>query len=854
MSTANVDAPRLRPGTPDPLPGSIPAFTIDSSDIQLVRLAQPDTYLDKTGRRFALLRTESGRFEAWAWPLKLFTGFRLSFFVSKSTTPIAARDIVHRIDVRPEATTITYVYQSFVVRMHVVVSIDDPGAILLLDVDTDDPLTIVAGFIPTMQPMWPAGLGGQYAFWDDSLHAYVISESSRRNHAFVGSAAGAGMSYTPAHMLGEEPNEFRIDVSDPASVRGRFIPIVMAGGKGERAAVREVYSKLEADPKSVYTRARSHHASVLAGTTSITTPEPTLDLALEWAKTSYDNLFASNPDFEGTGLMAGLDRAGSGGRPGFGWFFGGDTYINTLSLNALGMFDASRTALAFMTQFQRNDGKMAHEVTQARKYVDWFGDYPYAYIHADTSPWYIAAVHDHYAATGNRPFLESEWSFVRRAYDWCLTTDIDGDGLMDNEAAGLGALEFGAMTEIQTDVYLGAVWTRALKVLSELAREMGDLELAEEAASRYGKAASAFEKFWSDETSQYAYGFNADGTTVGETTPWPSVGMMFGYGTPERRQATMDRLSHSDMTTDWGIRMLSTNSDLFEPLNYNYGAVWPFVTSWVSTAHFQTGRPLQGYSSLMSTVQHVYNRSLGDIQEVISGIRHTWPAESVPHQGFAIASTVLPTVRGLFGLFYDAPSNTLTFGPQVPDDWDRYSVKRFLYGDAQIDIGVARSGGTDIYNFTPTSPTTLVFRPLLPPGTSVESVRSGNREIDFSTSNEPGGVRIEMSIDLDGPLKIEIVHSNEPMIIPPVWQSPVGSESSGLRVLSYERDGPAIDVEVEGRPGQVYHLGITEAERVAAVEGAERTVNGVAIRLPDGDATHTTHRVRIRITEPGGGR
>lgn len=168
-------------------------------------------------------------------------------------------------------------------------------------------------------------------------------------------------------MLGEHPSEFRIDIPDPASVHGRFIPIVMAGGKGERETVRDVYQRLTADPERVYATARAHYASLLESTPSISTPEPTLDTAFEWAKISYDNLLAANPDFDGTGLMAGLDRAGGGGRSGFGWFFGGDTYINSLSLNALGMFEASRAALAFMTPFQREDGKMAHEVTQAWK-------------------------------------------------------------------------------------------------------------------------------------------------------------------------------------------------------------------------------------------------------------------------------------------------------------------------------------------------------------------------------------------------------------------------------------------------------------------------------------------------------
>lgn len=839
----------MAPPGEGPLVGSIPAFPLPASSVTLERLAQPDTYLDKAGRRFALLGTESGQFEAWAWPLKLFRDFRLSFLLGESTTPIESRDIVQRVEAGPAVSTITYVYQSFTVQAHVVTAIDAPGAVILLDVDSHEPLSVVVSFLPTMQPMWPAGLGGQYARWQENLNAYLISESSNGNHAYLGSPAGHGLSYTPAHMLGEAPNQFRIDIPDPSSVRDRFVPIVMAGGKGRRDDVRAAYEQITADPQSLVQTAAAHFDQLLESTLSITTPEPDLDMALEWAKVSYDNLLARNPDFTGTGLMAGLDRAGAGGRPGFGWFFGGDTYLNTLSLNAIGMFDASREAILFMAQFQREDGKMAHEVTQAWKYVDWFGDYPYAYIHADTTPWFIVAVHDYVMATGDRDVLRTLWPRIQKAYAWCLTTDVDGDGLMDNEAAGLGALEFGALTGIRTDVYLGAIWTRALMHLSVLAEDMGDVALAREASSRYASAAGAFEQFWSTETRHYAYAFDGNGHVVDEVTPWSSVGVIFGLGSPARRTLTMERISHSDVTTDWGARMLSTRSDLFEPLNYNYGAVWPFITSWVTTAQYATSRPLQGYSSLMSTVQHVTNRSMGHVTEVMSGARHTWPQESVPHQGFATASTVLPTVRGLLGLNYNAATGILTFAPQVPADWDHYELDHFRFGPSTLAVRQNRKKGSETFLLTTggASGTTILFSPLYPPGTRVYSVRSGTTEIDFETRDEPGGVRVLASLPLADSLRMVVQHSDEPTVVAPVWQSPIGSESRGIRVITFERVGEEAVLEVEGVPGQSYFLGLHRADRVRSARQANLVEGGLRIDLPESRADHVSLRIHLEI-------
>ena len=106
--------------------------------------------------------------------------------------------------------------------------------------------------------------------------------------------------------------------------------------------------------------------------------------------------------------------------------------------------------------------------------------------------------------------------------------------------------------------------------------------------------------------------------------------------------------------TDWGVRMLSTKSSLFEPLNYNYGAVWPFLTGWVATAQFKHRFLIQGYESLLSIVRHTTDNALGCVTEVFSGAQKIWPREAVPHQGFSSAGLVLSLVRGLLGLEGDA--------------------------------------------------------------------------------------------------------------------------------------------------------------------------------------------------------
>lgn len=286
----------------------IAEFPIAANELTLHRLAQPGTSFIKAGRRFAVLGDESGTFEAWAYPLKLFRSFVFSFFVADSTHPILGKDIVSTIDVTPEATTLTYTYQSFTVKAIYVTPINEPGCFILLDVDTTEPLTIVCGFLPVLQPMWPAGLGGQYAHWDDTLKTYIISESTRKNHGIVGSPAASGITYTPAHMLSDSPNEFKIEITDPQAVRSKYVPIICAGGKGKREDVLKTYQYIQSNTAQLYQDNVNHFRTLRENTLAMKTPDPKLDLAFEWAKVVYDSLRIDNPDL-GRGLIAGLGHA-----------------------------------------------------------------------------------------------------------------------------------------------------------------------------------------------------------------------------------------------------------------------------------------------------------------------------------------------------------------------------------------------------------------------------------------------------------------------------------------------------------------------------------------------------------------
>ncbi len=830
--------------------GMIPGFPVERDEFSLDRLAQPNTYFDKAGRKFAILGTESGTFEAWAYPLKLLRNFEFSFLLKDSSRPIPAADVVRFVEATPAATTLTYTYQSFTVKAAYIASIEEPGAVILLSVDATEPLTIVVGFLPVLQPMWPAGIGGQYAYWDGKLKAYLISEPTRNNHGYVGSPAAQGISYTPAHMLSDTPNEFMIVIEKPEAMKGQFIPIILAGGKGKREDIRKVYENLASDPGAVYRAALAHFRGLRRNTLRVRTPVPAFDRALEWAKVSLDNLLVDNPDL-GRGLVAGIGLSGTGGRPGFGWFFGTDAFLNSLSLSSLGALDEAKTALAFTQKWQREDGKMAHELSQAAGYIDWFKNYPYGYIHGDTTPYYIAAFYDYYSWSGDREFLKQSWPSLRRAYEWCLTTDANGDGLMDNAKAGLGALEFGSLTGIETDIYLAAVWTRAAFGMAELARALGDEKLAARAAADHEKALKALEaKFWDAEAGQYSYAFNKEGNLVKELTPWCAVPLMWDIGGAERAAQTLEKMSSAGLTTDWGTRILSSQSSLYEPLNYNYGAVWPFLTGYVAAAHYENGNCLQAFGLTAANAGHFFDNAAGHVTELFSGALHVWPQEAVAHQGFSATGFVLPFVRGLLGLDTDASGRRIIFQPNFPADWSEVEVENFKVGQEAVSLKYRRSESVVRLEIgsRPGGSLKMTFAPSFGLGVRIRDVRLNGQPLQFEVLPTRALTRPVIKMSLSGEDVVEVRFDPAVEILPPKVKSRVGDVDSGLKIIRQELDGKSLKLIVEGLPGRDYALGLANAHLVAEVKGGEVGEGRLLIHIPAApEGRFVRHEIVLRM-------
>lgn len=785
-------------------------FALPPNPVELTRAARPNVYFDAVGRKSAIFGHESGVFEAWAFPMKLFHDARISISVEGQDSPVDFASSVERIIAWPESTTLVASNQLFTIRATFFSPIDEAGSIILLDVDSPRALTITVSFVPDMKPMWPAGLGGQSAGWRDDLKAFVISESRRKFNAFFGSPAAIKGISTPAHQLASGALRFDIK-TDPKTARQSYYPLIIAAGINGRQPVIDLYNKLSGSVAEQYQKTFNHYRRLRDEMMSVETPEARFNLAFEWAKAAMDKGMVDNPEL-GLGLVAGWGATGEGARPGFGWFFGGDAAINSYAMTGYGGFDSMRAAFKFLAKFQRADGKITHEISQSAAMIKWFDEFPYAYYHADTTPLYIAAVYNLYRQSGDKKLIEELWPVLKKAYQFCLDNDTDGDGILENSKAGLGASELGSLLEdLHQDIYLAAANLEASSAMRELAAVMGDKPLSNLADQKYQRAFTAINEFyWNPQTSRYAYALTKTGKQNNEVTAWTAVPMMYGQLDAKRVGETINGLSSSQLSTDWGVRMLSNQSPAYDPIAYNNGGVWPFLTGFVACAEYEYYRPHSGLAHLRQLANLGLDHSLGYHPEILSGDFYRPLDESVPHQLFSTGMVVTPFVRGLLGLRADAANRTLRFAPQLPAVWESLRVKNYRIGSSLVSFSIKRSPSST-FRFEiekqDDEHLKLMMAPALPALAKILRVTVDGKPVKFAPAFHGVSTVCQFEVLLKRRAVIEISYRDGIEFDAPPSQPQLGERTSSLKVL--EVTTPALNrlaVKLEGLSGRTYTL------------------------------------------------
>ena len=805
--------------------GQSPAQAGDKP-LELSRPIRSWEFLPAVGTRAGIFGDEAGHFEAWVYPLKILRDFHLLFHSDGRVIPGEA--LTRTLSVRPESWSILYASETFQVRETVFVPLQESGALITLEVETAQPMEVEAAFRGDFQLEWPAALGGTFMNWDIPLRAFYLGEEQKKFAALVGS---------PTAVLHNE--EYATNYSSSAessftlgpTAKGKDTKVIVIAASTQGIPDAEaVYARLSASYPDLLKRSADYYRKYLDQTVRLQLPDPQLQQAYDWARVSMVQGLVTNP-YLGTGLIAGYRTSGGSQRPGFAWFFGRDSLWTSLALDAEGDFATTRIALDFLSKCQRSDGKIAHEISQGASFVNWFKDYPYPYASADATPLYIITFNEYVTSSGDVEFARQKWDSLWKAYGFLRST-YDQQSLPQNFGIGHGWVEGGPLLPVKTELYQSGLGAEALRALSHLAQLVGKEDISKDLAQSFTTQRTFLNQaFWSAEKKLFSFALDQQNQRVELASVLSTVPMWFGLLDDDKSQATLNLLTDADHQNDWGMRIISARDPKYNPGGYHFGSVWPLFTGWASVGEYRYHRALPAYANLEANALLATDGSLGHVTEVLSGDYYEPLSTSSPHQIWSAAMVVSPLLRGMLGLQNDALDRRITFAPHVPYDWNSFTVENLKVASCTLDLAYRRSAEAITLEAKNqgSGDCTLDFSPAFNLRAQVLSAELNSRHIPFDVQKNTIDQHATIKVPLKpgtNTLQIRVRNDFGLMLEPAL--PPLGSESVGLRVVSELWD-PARDtlvLDLAGRPGHTYSLGVWNPAQLGAVEGARFEKSG----------------------------
>jgi hypothetical protein len=784
----------------------ISRLAIAADPLAITRSAEPTQPFTVAGEYGAIFGEQSGKFEAWLYPVKILSNFGISAELADYPVPIDVMAQAATIDVRPAMTTITYSHAAFTIRQHMFAARDDAaGVVVLFEIDAARPLRLTFHFKPEMLRMWPApNFGTPNAEWVAEGGYYVLHTDNPEL-----SAAIAMPQATPGILAPyqERPQAHLLELKlafDPKADAGKWFPLLITLSSDPRHQL----AALDDGIPRFYKNVEDYYAHFFDKRLTAKTPDSDFDRALGWAEIAIDQGKVWSAD--GLGLVAGYYESGDSARPGYGWYFGRDALWTSYAINSYGDFALSRQALEFLIRRQRADGKMMHELSQTADLVNWKST-PYFYAAADSSPLFVMAMEDYVNASGDLDFLRKHWDAVKRAYQFTRAHDSDGDGFYEN-TEGTGWIESWPPGMPHQEVYLAALDQQSAEAMSRLAALVADEAVASSAGRKAAELRSKIEsEYYEASTRFYAFSRNADGTLDHAATIYPAVAWWSGRLALLHADEMFSRWASAEFSTDWGTRDISYRTPFYDPISYHQGSVWPLFTGWVSLAEYRAGRSISGYAHLMQNAGLTWTQDPGAVTELLSGAYFQPLGRSSSHQVWSSAMVLTPALRGLFGLDWDAAHHTLRVAPNLPAGWDRASLHNVPVGDARLDIEVSRKADKLVVQARTTSQEVVCLVPKTAP-----------RDQPCSEPAKP-----ERMILLPLPA-VEVA-------IPDKLPLP-GASTSQIKVVGEQRSDRRLNLDFEAPAGSIIELPVRLNSSTVRLSGGELLDSKLRLRFPEGSS------------------
>jgi hypothetical protein len=643
-------------------------------------LAQPNRYISAHGLRgFAGGYSEDG-LEFWSFPLQLVSGYQLRF-ASPHAPAVPAISMLTSVAVDPLGVTRVYTAPDFRVRERITTHTDIPGVLVRFTVEGRNDIQIEIDFRPSLNLMWPAGIGGQEALWDQDARGFLLTEPTHQFQALISSPETAAHSEVNNDRRGSDFNRLTTLTLKPKPCAGGQCATVVFAGQSEKAEeVHAISGSLLRASEDSRTDDEKRSSQIVR----ITTPDAEANRAIRWAQIALEQAWTCNVRL-GCAMVAGYGPSHTSRRPQYAWYFAGDGLVATEALLNEGNYKRAADEMEFLYRYQRpDDGMMWHEISQSAGFLNWAKDYPYMYVHVDITFDFLRVLAEYERISGDQDFLTQHWPATLKAYQYCLSTLDKGDGLPRVPADKMSGNEQDRLTD---ELTLAASWVSAAHAMSELAASMHDEPLSRDSESASLRARDSIRsRYWDPAAQRWISGFTRSGAAAASTAAADMAAIASGASTGEQASATLEMLATPAYLTPWGLRSKPTTAPDYDPAGYAKGSVWAVGTAGAAEMMWRAHRSDVANSMWQSLVQWDFVDSLGHMHEVMSGSFFTPQRESVPEQTWSSSAFLSAAIHGMLGLESDARKNALHFEPQVPAAWHSFQVQHLRVGNSIVDL------------------------------------------------------------------------------------------------------------------------------------------------------------------------
>ena len=360
-------------------------------------------------------------------------------------------------------------------------------------------------------------------------------------------------------------------------------------------------------------------------------------------------------------------------------------------------------------------GKILHESRQGE--MAKLNEIPFGlyYGSIDSTPLFVILAGAYYERTGDLEMIQSLWPNIESAMKWIKEYgDKDGDGFVEYErkhSTGLknqgwkdsenaifhkdGSLVEGpiALCEVQGYVY------DALKKASTMATALGHFDLAHQYFTDAQSLQNKFLKaFWADEISMYVLALDGEKRQCQVRSSNAGHCLFSGIASDEHAKEMAKVLSGKDFFTGWGIRTISTQELLYNPMSYHNGSVWPHDNAIIAAGFSRYGFHNLALKLTCSFFDASLFLDLHRLPELFCGFNRRvaegptlYPVACLP-QSWASAS-VFFLLQVTLGLSIDSLKEKISFQhPILPEFLQEVTIKNITVGKSQADIILQRQG------------------------------------------------------------------------------------------------------------------------------------------------------------------